>query len=115
MRHGTIGIETGGFPGALEFGEIDMCGQVGFAGARERFGVVLAAHGLQRVAEAGRVVAVVDKERRNRCVCGTRRKRRDERFHFGAYLEDRAFRRIEVASDCVTLDEDESSIVTERH
>ena len=50
--------------GAGKRGEIDMGGEVGLAGFGERVGIGVAAHRLQRVAEGGTLVAVVDDQRR---------------------------------------------------
>ena len=47
-----------------ERGEIDLGGEVRLAGIGERIGEFMRAHGLQRVAERGRGVAIVDDQRR---------------------------------------------------
>ena len=53
LRHRSMGGQSGGDRLALEIGEIDMGGEVGRAGIGKDIGEAMAAHGLQRVAEAG--------------------------------------------------------------
>src|SRR6476620_10246246 len=60
LRHGTIGLQTERFAGALQRGEIDMGGEIGVALQSERVGVAMAAHGLQRIAGAALAVSIVD-------------------------------------------------------
>ena len=45
-------------------GEIDVRGEIAIARRRERIDVAMGAQGLQRVAESGDRVAIVDEERR---------------------------------------------------
>src|SRR6476661_6275652 len=62
LRHRAVGLQSERARPALEIGEIDMGGEIGASRIGKGRGKAMAAHGLQRVAEAGFVVAVVDDE-----------------------------------------------------
>src|SRR5215510_6066256 len=62
LRHWAVGLQPECARLTLEIGEIDMGGEIGASRIGQGCGKAMAAHGLQRVAEASLVVAVVDDE-----------------------------------------------------
>ena len=75
-----MGGQSGGDRRALEIGEIDMGGEVGRAGVGKDVGEAMGAHGLQRVAEAGLRVTVIDDEGGERRALGAAAKLAQERL-----------------------------------
>ena len=71
-----MGSQSGRAGLSLEIGEIDMGGEVGCSGIGKGIGEAMAAHGLQRVAEAGLLVTVIDDEGGKRRTLGAARQAR---------------------------------------
>ena len=62
LRHRAVGLQSERARLPLEIGEIDMGGEIGASRIGKGRGKAMAAHGLQRVAEAGFVVTIIDDE-----------------------------------------------------
>src|SRR4029079_1574714 len=62
VRHRGVGLQAERARLPLEIGEIDVGGEIGASRIGKGRGKAMAAHGLQRVAEAGFVVTIIDDE-----------------------------------------------------
>src|SRR4029078_9777753 len=89
LRHRAMGSQSGRASLSFEIGEIDMGGGVGCSGIGKGIGEAMAAHALQRVAEAGLLVTVINDEGGKRRSLGTAPKLAHERMRRRPRFQDR--------------------------
>lgn len=82
-------FQSGCAPFTRQGGEIDMRGQIAFAGIGEGIGIVMAAHRLQRIARGRPLMTVINNDRGTALIGDPRRKFGADRARGRAAFDDR--------------------------